>query len=231
MRQDQGLVVGGGTLQIPAAAGDVYQGRNDAKNLVLRDAPDGPWEAIAKVDFKGTTQYHQAGIMLRGDDDNLVKFGRIAHTTAGAEKFEFISETNAVARNEAADSTGNLPAGFPNEYYVRITSDGTNVTGAYSTDGAGWTPVGRPAAIPAGAQIGLFAFGEASTTGGVAAFDSFSLTTPGDGGGGGGPAGPSRDDQFDGGTLDKDRWNAIVRDTPAEYNLSGGAPERHDGRR
>jgi PKD repeat protein len=57
----------------------------------------------------------------------------------------------------------------------------------------------------------------------VAAFDSFSLTTPnGGGGGGGGPVGPSRDDEFDGTSLDKTRWNAIVRDTPAEYAVSGG---------
>ena len=44
----------------------------------------------------------------------------------------------------------------------------------------------------------------------------------GGGGGGGTPSGPSYDDQFDGATLDKTRWNAIVRDTPAEYQLAGG---------
>ena len=38
------------------------------------------------------------------------------------------------------------------------------------------------------------------------------------GGGGGTPSGPSYDDQFDDATLDKTRWNAIVRDTPAQYS-------------
>ena len=60
----------------------------------------------------------------------------------------------------------------------------------------------------------------------IAAFDSFTLTGDevggGGGGGGGTPSGPSYDDQFDGATLDKTRWNAIVRDTPAEYELAGG---------
>ena len=68
---DQSPIVNGGTLQIPAAPGDIYQTRNDAKNLIVRDAPDGAWEAITKLNFEGTTQYHQAGIMVYGDDDEL----------------------------------------------------------------------------------------------------------------------------------------------------------------
>ena len=91
-RQTQALVVNGGTLQIPAAAGDVYQGRNDASNLALRPAPAGPWTATTKLNFEGSGQYHQAGIMVYGDDDNFTKFGRIAHSAAGDEKFEFINE-------------------------------------------------------------------------------------------------------------------------------------------
>ena len=75
--------------------------------------PTGAWTATTKVAFKGTAQYHQAGIILRGDDDNLVKFGRIAAGSAGEEKFEFIQEINAVARNDAADSTANLPGELP----------------------------------------------------------------------------------------------------------------------
>ena len=41
VRQDQSLLVNGGTLQIQAAPGDIYQTRNDAKNLVMRPAPAG----------------------------------------------------------------------------------------------------------------------------------------------------------------------------------------------
>ena len=44
----------------------------------------------------------------------------------------------------------------------------------------------------------------------------------GGGGGGGTPSGPSYDDQFDDATLDKTRWNAIVRDTPSQYRSAGG---------
>jgi len=221
-RPDEALVVGGGTLQIPAQTGDIYQTRNDAKNLVLRPAPAEPFVATAKLNFEGTAQYHQAGIMVYGDDANFTKFGRIAHTTAGDEKFEFINEVNSVARNEAADSTGNIAADFPDDVWVRLTSDGTNVVGHYSTDGSTWTPVGRPAALPANARIGMFAFSNDGTGNPVAAFDSFTLETEGDGGGGGGPVGPSYDDEFDGGSLDKDRWNAIVREAQGGYAVTDG---------
>ena len=156
-------------------------------------------------------------MIVYGDDDNFTKFGRIAHTAAGDEKFEFIYENAGTPRNDAADSTANLAADFPDDFFLKMTSDGTNVTGAYSTDGTSWTPVGRPAPLPANARIGVFAFSNAAATAPEAAFDSFRLTGPG-----GGPAGPSRDDQFDGASLDKTRWNAIVRDTPGEYTVAGG---------
>jgi cytochrome c len=216
VRQDQNLTVSGGALRIPAAQGDIYGLGGNANNLVLRDAPDGAWEAVTKLNFEGTAQYHQAGLIVYGDDDNFTKFGRIAHTAAGDEKFEFIYENAGSPRNDAADSTGNVAADFPDDFYLRMTSDGTNVTGAYSTDGASWTPVGRPAPLPANARIGVFSFSNQAATAPVAAFDSFRLTGPG------GPAGPSRDDQFDGASLDKTRWNAIVRDVPGEYSVSGG---------
>ena len=219
VRQNQNLTVGGGNLNIPAAPGDIYGGRNDANNLVLRDAPDGEWVATAKLNFEGTAQYHQAGIIVYGDDGNFTKFGRIAHTAAGDEKFEFIYENAGTPRNDAVDSTANIPADFPDDFWVRITSDGTNVTGAYSTDGTAWTPVGprrrrcrrtpRSACSPS-----------ATTAAGnpVAAFDSFTLTGENVGGP---PAGPSRDDEFDGASLDTTRWNASVRDTPSSYSVSG----------
>ena len=216
MRPNANLTVSGGALRIPAEQGDLYGGSDTAQNLVLRDAPDGPWTATAEVNFEGNAQYHQAGILVYGDDANYTKLGRIAHTPAGDEKFEYIYETAGTPRNDAADSTPNVPVDFPDDYFVRITSDGTNISGAYSTDGTTWIPVGRPRRFPANARVGMFAFNNLAATSPEAAFESFELVT-GTGGGG------SRSDQFDGATLDTDRWNAIVNDNPEAYEVSGGA--------
>ena len=217
VRRDQALTVSGGALRIPAAAGDLYAAGGNAANLVLRDPPaSGPWTATAKVNFEALAQYQQAGIIVYGGDDDYVKLGRIAHTTAGDEKFEFIYENAGTPRNDAQDSTANIPADFPDDFWVRITSDGTNVTGQYSTDGSAWTPVGRAAPLPANARVGVFAFGNQATSAAPeAAFDSFRITQPG------GASGPSFDDEFDGSTLDAARWDASIRQNQ-NAAVSGG---------
>ena len=161
VRRNQAMTVSGGAVRIPSATGDLYQGNNTANNLVLRNPPaSGPWTATAKINFEGVGQYQQAGIILRGDDDNYLKFGRIAHTTGGDEKFEFIHEANANPDNTAADSQQvNLPADFPDDYWVQLRYDGTNVTGWYSGNGTDYTQVGRAWPLPANAKIGVFSFG------------------------------------------------------------------------
>ena len=160
MRRDQTLTVTDGMLTIPAA------GRRRLPDGQQRQEPRpahgsvGPWTITTKVNFKGLVQYQQAGIMVYGDDDNYTKFDRVATNAAGAtavEKFEFINEVAGTPRNGSADATGNLAATFPNDFYMRVKSDGTTITGEYSTDGTTWT-AGRPrAALPANAKIGVFA--------------------------------------------------------------------------
>ena len=113
VRRDQGLTVGGGALHIPAAPGDIYGDKNDAKNLVLRDLPSGAWTATSKISFEGNATYHQAGIVAYLDDSNFVKLGRLAVDGAGGEKFEFIYEDNGTPRNDAADSTAEHPGRLP----------------------------------------------------------------------------------------------------------------------
>ena len=217
VRRDQALTVSGGALRIPAAAGDLYAAGGNAANLVLRDPPaSGPWTATAKVNFEGLAQYQQAGIIVYGGDDDYLKLGRIAHTTAGDEKFEYIHEAAGTPDNTAADSTANIAADFPDDYWVQLRYDGTNVTGWYSTDGSNWTQAGRAWPLPANARIGVFSFGNTATTAAPeAAFDSFRITRPG------APTGPSFDDEFEGSTLDAARWNASIRQNQ-NAAVSGG---------
>ena len=171
------------------------------------------------MNFKGEAQYHQAGLVLYGNDDNFTKFGRIATNAAGsalAEKFEFIYENAGTPRNDAADSTANLPGTFPDDYWMRMKSDGTQ-RDRRVLDRTGRTG-SRSAAPRRCRRTPRSAFSRSATPRRpqpVAAFDSFRS-------GAGGAGGPSFDDEFDGASLDKKRWNAIVRDTPSEYAVSGG---------
>ena len=87
-----------------------------------------------------TENYHQAGLRLWSDDDNWASVHRIF---AGSGKdVEFIYENDGQPRNEAADKLGGIPADAPATYYVRLHSDGTDVTASYSTDGQQFA--GRP---------------------------------------------------------------------------------------
>ncbi|MEV0807535.1 ThuA domain-containing protein [Micromonospora sp. NPDC050200] len=214
VRENQLYSVSGGALRLPTSSGDLYGGRNDATNLVLQPAPSGAWQATTKITLPTTADYQQAGLLLYGDDDNYAKLD-LLH--AGSRRVEFIRETAGTPRNEAADSAA-APAG--DSVHLRLTSDGTNLTAAFSADGTTFTPVGRAAALAGitNPRVGLYAVNGGTTAPVVdAAFDWFQLSPDA-------PAGPvDPSDEFTGATLDKCRWNAVLREDPAAYRVTGGA--------
>jgi PKD repeat protein len=88
---------------------------------------------------------------------------------------EFTLQDNGSASfDPALDRSAFLPASFPDTIHLRIRSDGTSLTAAYSEDGTEWTDVGR--VRPAGAipdpRIGVAAF-NGDGTGNEAEFDYF----------------------------------------------------------
>ena len=193
MRPSGTLSVGNGVLSIPTESGDIYQTTNTATNIVLRSAPTGAFTITARINHHGLTRYQQGGIIVYGDDDNYTKLDRTATNNGGTavEKFEFINEVAAVARNTSSDYTPNLDQStFPQDFYLRITStDGTTMTGAYSTDGTTWTNVGQSANVPANPKVGMLALSNGATTTVTPTFDWFQMDGPnvqGDCGGGGG---------------------------------------------
>ncbi|KXK63623.1 PKD domain-containing protein [Micromonospora rosaria] len=214
VRENQSYAVAGGVLRLPTGVGDLYGNRNDATNLVLQPVPAGAWQATTKVTVPVTADYQQAGLILYGDDDNYAKVDLLF---GGNKKVEFIRETAGSPRNEGADATA-APAG--DTIHLRLTSDGTNLTAAFSADGQTFTPVGRSAALAGitNPQIGLFALNGGTTAPVVnAEFDWFQFTpdTPAE------PVAPS--DEFTGNALDKCRWNAIVREDATAYRVTDGA--------
>ncbi|MEU8188645.1 ThuA domain-containing protein [Micromonospora carbonacea] len=214
VRENQLYSVSGGSLRLPTASGDLYGTTNGATNLVLQPAPSGSWQATTKVTLPVTANYQQAGLLIYGDDDNYAKLDLLY---SGSRRVEFIRETAGSPRNEGADATA-APAG--DTVWLRMTSDGTNLTAEMSGDGTTFTPVGRSAALAgiSNPRIGLFALNGATTAPVVdAAFDFFQVT-PDE------PAGPvDPSDEFGGTALDKCRWNAILREDAATYRVTGGA--------
>ncbi|MEH1167932.1 ThuA domain-containing protein [Micromonospora sp. CPCC 205539] len=214
VRENQLHSVSGGALRLPTSVGDLYGARNDATNLVLQPAPAGAWQVTTRLTLPVTANYQQAGLLVYGDDDNYAKLDLLY---ADSRRVEFIRETAGSPRNEAADSVA-APAG--DTLQLRISSDGTNLTAAVSADGQTFTPVGRSADLAGitNPRIGLFALNGGTEAPVVdTTFDWFQISPDA-------PAGPvDPSDEFTGDTLDKCRWNAILREDPNGYRVTGGA--------
>src|SRR5699024_5600951 len=82
-----------------------------------------------------------------------------------------------------AGGTASVPAplegpltSWPTTYSLKLTSDGEQVTGWYSSDGESWTQLGTPIAAGQHLKIGLFAMGGTSGAAVIPArFEHFTL--------------------------------------------------------
>jgi PKD repeat protein len=215
---DGGIVVSGGTAALPTGAGDIYQTTNTGTNFVLRTAPSGAFTVIAKINHHGNERYQQGGIIVYGDDDNYVKLDRTATNASGStntEFFEFIQEVAATARNQGQDHTAVIASDFPSDFYLRIVWDGTNMTGAYSTDGSAWTSVGRSStALPATPKIGFFALSNGATTIVNPKFDYITIDGP--------PCGTNQNPVISSATADK---TIGVASLPVNFTAAATDPD------
>ncbi|NYD57415.1 PKD repeat protein/glucose/arabinose dehydrogenase/type 1 glutamine amidotransferase [Nocardioides marinisabuli] len=181
VRANQDLTVSDGLLSIPLTATDIYGTNNTGTpNIVLQDLPDGEFEVTTKVTLEARRQWQQAGLIIYGDDDNylkMVKVGRASSPDAAARRFQLTKEVEGSATE---DNTPDVGAGFPDTYWVRLSStDGESVTGSYSADGVSFTEMSRSFTLAgiAGAKVGVFGLANKDSALPVTAeFDHFLLT-------------------------------------------------------
>ncbi|NUT53239.1 MAG: DUF1349 domain-containing protein [Saccharothrix sp.] len=223
VRENQELAVRDGHLVLPTAPSDIYGTTNTTPNIVLQDLPSGPFQATAKLRLPARRAYQQAGLVIYGDDDNYAKMvleGRSDTDDAASRIFQFIREEAGQPNEVGESNTAPLGAQFPDTVWVRFTSDGQNLTAAYSADGQAFTEMPQTKALAgmANPKVGLL-----SLVGGGgdrpvvdAEFDWFTRT-PDD------TASVAPDDDVTGTSLDGCRWNAVVRPDPAHYGVTDGS--------
>ena len=221
VRETQGgYAVSDGFLRLPTVRSDIYANMNGAPNLILQPAPSGAWMVTTKVTVDIAQEYQKAGLVVYGDDDNWAILNPVY---AGGRWVEFIRETNGVPRNENPNDQIPVPTGASNTYYLRIASDGTELTAAYSPDGQTWTPVGRPALLAGieNPRIGVYAVKSLTDAPTIEALFDWVRISPDE------PknAFETPDDEFEGTSLDRCRWNAIVREDASAFRVRGGALE------
>ncbi|SDU83382.1 family 43 glycosylhydrolase [Jiangella alkaliphila] len=179
LRPSSSVTVGDGVLNWPLASVDVV-GAGNTGPLLLRTPPEGEWIAETKLNLdlgSGTIRnYQQAGLIVRVDDDNLLRLGDVA--IWGSRQVEFGKELN---ENGALRWGAHLGGPVASTMWLRIHHTTDPETGehqyrsASSRDGETWR-WGATWTLPADTSpsIGLYAGGGA-TPATVATFDWFRL--------------------------------------------------------
>ena len=164
--------------------------------------------------------YGQGGLIAYVDGNNYVKLDPISD--AGQTRINRIelrteiagTPTGPASDPQIADGTGTV-------FYLRLNKNGESYTGEFSRDGTTWLPAGTVTNPMADPDFGVFAFGpQAAGQGDAVTFDYFWLD---------GQDPPSEcqceatgGDSFDSGSLDKTKWNAIVREQADLYAVQAG---------
>ncbi len=150
-----------GVLKINAVAGDLWTGTVTAKNIVSRPAPAGTWTATTKVSLAQIANGEQAAIILSQGNAELYKAAFIR--TAEGRNVEFVG-LRAGAEAYVARSAI-FPTDAGNTVYLRMQSDGVNLTVWFSRDGVSFTQVGAAASAgpddgPADRHLGVQRHGQ-----------------------------------------------------------------------
>lgn len=163
------LTANPGYLRIITQRKDIWQHHNSAP-IVLRPAGFPQYEIRTFVSITPTANYHQAGLVMYGDDNNYVRltYGWINHPT-----FEFGAESGGVFRSKQITA----PVHY-NNIHLRIVKIGASYLAFYSSDGAEWVYIGTHYNVPISpSAAGLTAFNAEYETGVEipADFDTFQL--------------------------------------------------------
>lgn len=159
-----------GYLVINTQSGDLPD-NNNARNLLLRDAPPGDFEVSTQVDFWPplSQNFHQAGLLIYKDDDNYIK---LFHIYDDGYKLEWFAEVDGVPiRQDAIYHLDPMP--------LKIVRIGNTYQGYYSSDGYNWTRLGDSISLAwPDARIGLGAYHANATDGVSATFNWFRVRQP-----------------------------------------------------
>ena len=191
-----------GALHLPVTSGDINEASTGPVSFAGKPLPAGAWEATTKITLEHTSHWQWAGLVVHQSDDEYNKLAFVRNQSGG-RFVEFQSETAGARTTPAAPA---LPIDFPSTIHLKLTSDGSVLTGAYSTDGEAWTALGGELTLKQDARIGVMAAGDLGTTPVTAKVDWFRFSPEP-------PAGEpvAAGDEFDGDALDGCRWERSVR--------------------
>ncbi len=154
--------IGSGSLTITTENGDISEGSNSAKNLLLQSA-NNDWTIDTKlVGSRAPSQPENAAIVAYQDDNNFVKlmFRSVIKTTRqrGPQPgtVDLLFEENGIARSVASIDLKQEVVG-ENPLYLRLTKKGSTYTAWFSRDGQNYELLGSSDILLKDIKAGLMA--------------------------------------------------------------------------
>lgn len=137
-----------GSLTITSEIGDVSEGTNNAKNILLQSA-NNDWTAETKLTAsRMPSQPENAGILAYQDDDNFVKlmFRAVIKTTRQREPqpgtIDLMMEENGIAKSLASFNLKTEITG-DQALVLKLDKKGSIYTASYSLDGENFEELGK----------------------------------------------------------------------------------------
>jgi alpha-glucuronidase len=139
-----------GALTITSEEGDLRGNNNTAKNIILRDAPDGDWVIESKVNFSRRPEVNneQGGIIVYLNDQNYLMLAWKMRATNGSlqqgtHAVEFLREqggTQTSYQNFYKDVSERAAGVDQDQIWLRIEKKGNQYLGYFSNNGKDWKP-------------------------------------------------------------------------------------------
>ena len=157
----------------------------NAKQFLVRNAPEGNFEITTRVLFRSNQNFQQAGLIILHDDDHMLMFHR---------GYAFFPDADCCIGNALYYDNHDKDLGVPEagyaidplsptktdelgEAYLRLTRVEKTYTAYYSDDGENWTTVGRHEVAWDPVYVGIQTRGDQNSTPKNADFDYFTLET------------------------------------------------------
>jgi beta-glucosidase len=155
-----------GNLTITSEVGDVSEGTNNAKNLLVQSA-NNDWRIDTKlICSRNPSQPENAGILVYENDDNFVKLvlravtktSRSGRSAGGEEQqpgtLDLIIEENGIAKSMASFNLRKAVT-VENPLMLRLEKEGSKYTAFYSTDGIKFEKLGTANSMLKDIKAGL----------------------------------------------------------------------------
>lgn len=132
-----------GFLRITTQQGGLFYASNNARNLLVQDAPAGDFEIRTRIIFTPTENFQMAGLLVYQDDDNFLMLSRAycgisPPTCVGNGIYFDLEEQGTSVGDDFTMSTTVL-----GEAHLLLVRRGNVYTGYFSEDGEEWAIVGE----------------------------------------------------------------------------------------